>query len=152
VWPFGTIAGTNFWAVDAMNDPRGFMIGRRLIEAGKSPRARADRRPRHRHERAAEIMRIIAGKHRGTQLADVARATTEAHLRPTSDRVRESLFSMLTHHNVINGARVLEPVRRHGCLGPRGAVARGPRSRVHRERARRAKADHREHQKAAGSR
>ena len=24
-------------AVDAMNDPRGYMIGKRLIEAGKSP-------------------------------------------------------------------------------------------------------------------
>jgi 3-phenylpropionate/trans-cinnamate dioxygenase ferredoxin reductase subunit len=23
--------------VDAMNDPRGFMVGKRLIEAGKSP-------------------------------------------------------------------------------------------------------------------
>ena len=29
--------GTELLAVDAMNDPRGFMIGRRLIEAGKSP-------------------------------------------------------------------------------------------------------------------
>jgi 3-phenylpropionate/trans-cinnamate dioxygenase ferredoxin reductase component len=24
-------------AVDAMNDPRGYMVGKRLIEAGKSP-------------------------------------------------------------------------------------------------------------------
>ncbi len=29
--------GDTLLAVDAMNDPRGFMIGRRLIEAGKSP-------------------------------------------------------------------------------------------------------------------
>jgi 3-phenylpropionate/trans-cinnamate dioxygenase ferredoxin reductase subunit len=29
--------GDELLAVDAMNDPRGFMIGRRLIEAGKSP-------------------------------------------------------------------------------------------------------------------
>lgn len=29
--------GDQLLAVDAMNDPRGFMIGRRLIEAGKSP-------------------------------------------------------------------------------------------------------------------
>ena len=37
--------GVSFWyynddkllAVDAMNDPRGYMIGKRLIEAGKSP-------------------------------------------------------------------------------------------------------------------
>ena len=38
-------AATSFWyykgdallAVDAMNDPRGYMVGKRLIEAGKSP-------------------------------------------------------------------------------------------------------------------
>ena len=29
--------GTKLLAVDAMNDPRGFMVGKRLIEAGKSP-------------------------------------------------------------------------------------------------------------------
>mgnify|MGYP003114804454 CR=1 FL=1 len=29
--------GDELLAVDAMNDPRGFMVGRRLIEAGKSP-------------------------------------------------------------------------------------------------------------------
>lgn len=29
--------GDQLLAVDAMNDPRGFMIGKRLIEAGKSP-------------------------------------------------------------------------------------------------------------------
>ena len=30
-------AGNNLLAVDAMNDPRAYMIGKRLIEAGKSP-------------------------------------------------------------------------------------------------------------------
>ena len=30
-------AGETLLAVDAMNDPRGYMIGKRLIEAGKSP-------------------------------------------------------------------------------------------------------------------
>ena len=30
-------AGDTLLAVDAMNDPRGYMIGKRLIEAGKSP-------------------------------------------------------------------------------------------------------------------
>ncbi|MFT7134638.1 NAD(P)/FAD-dependent oxidoreductase [Sulfitobacter sp.] len=34
---FWYYSGTELLAVDAMNDPRGFMIGRRLIEAGKSP-------------------------------------------------------------------------------------------------------------------
>ncbi|UWQ96027.1 FAD-dependent oxidoreductase [Rhodobacteraceae bacterium M385] len=32
-------AGDTLLAVDAMNDPRGYMIGKRLIEAGKSPAA-----------------------------------------------------------------------------------------------------------------
>ena len=30
-------AGDTLLAVDAMNDPRGYMVGKRLIEAGKSP-------------------------------------------------------------------------------------------------------------------
>jgi 3-phenylpropionate/trans-cinnamate dioxygenase ferredoxin reductase subunit len=30
-------AGDRLLAVDAMNDPRGYMIGKRLIEAGVSP-------------------------------------------------------------------------------------------------------------------
>ena len=29
--------GETFLAVDAMNDPRGYMVGKRLLEAGKSP-------------------------------------------------------------------------------------------------------------------
>ena len=31
--------GDELLAVDAMNDPRGYMVGKRLIEAGKSPAA-----------------------------------------------------------------------------------------------------------------
>jgi 3-phenylpropionate/trans-cinnamate dioxygenase ferredoxin reductase subunit len=34
IWYYG---GDTLLAVDAMNDPRGYMIGKRLIEAGKSP-------------------------------------------------------------------------------------------------------------------
>ena len=74
-------------------------------------------------------MRIIAGKHRGTQLADVGKGDADAHLRPTSDRVRESLFSMLTHHNVINGARVLDLFAGTGALGLE-ALSRGAREVV----------------------
>jgi 16S rRNA (guanine966-N2)-methyltransferase len=51
----------------------------------------------------------------------------EAHLRPTSDRVRESLFSMLSHLGVIHGARVLDLFAGTGALGlealSRGAAA-----------------------------
>lgn len=50
-------------------------------------------------------MRIIAGLHRGTQLSDVGKGDEAAHLRPTSDRVRESLF------NVLQGGRFGDPIR-----------------------------------------
>lgn len=74
-------------------------------------------------------MRIIAGKHRGTVLADVGAGDAAAHLRPTSDRVRESLFSMLAHLGVINGARVLDLFAGTGALGLE-ALSRGAREVV----------------------
>jgi len=71
-------------------------------------------------------VRIIAGSFRGTALASLGKGDAAAHLRPTSDRVRESLFSMLTHHDVIEGARVLDLFAGTGALGlealSRGAV------------------------------
>ena len=69
-------------------------------------------------------MRIIAGDYRGTVLADVGKGDAAAHLRPTSDRVRESLFSMLTHLDVIHGARVLDLFAGTGALGLE-ALSRG---------------------------
>lgn len=69
-------------------------------------------------------MRIIAGQFRGTALASVGKGDKGAHLRPTSDRVRESLFSMLTHHDVISGARVLDLFAGTGALGLE-ALSRG---------------------------
>jgi len=72
-------------------------------------------------------MRIIAGKHRGRPLASVGKGDTAAHLRPTSDRVRESLFSMLTHHDVIQSARVLDLFAGTGALGFE-ALSRGASS------------------------
>ena len=69
-------------------------------------------------------MRIIAGSYRGSVLADVGQGDAAAHLRPTSDRVRESLFSMLTHLNVIHGARVLDLFAGTGVLGLE-ALSRG---------------------------
>ncbi len=50
-------------------------------------------------------MRIIGGAHRGTILADVGAGDASVHLRPTSDRVRESLF------NVLQGGRFGETIR-----------------------------------------
>ena len=61
-------------------------------------------------------MRIIAGTWRGTALAALGKGDAGAQLRPTSDRVRESLFSMLTHHGVIEGARVLDLFAGTGAL------------------------------------
>jgi 16S rRNA (guanine966-N2)-methyltransferase len=71
-------------------------------------------------------MRIIAGNFRGTILADVGKGDSAAHLRPTSDRVRESLFSMLTHLDVIQGSRVLDLFAGTGALGLE-ALSRGAR-------------------------
>jgi 16S rRNA (guanine966-N2)-methyltransferase len=70
-------------------------------------------------------MRIVAGKHRGLTLA----APKDERVRPTSDRVREALFNMLTHNDFgigfsIEGARVLDLFAGTGALGLE-ALSRG---------------------------
>lgn len=65
-------------------------------------------------------MRIIAGKMRGLTLASVGKGDEGVHLRPTSDRVRESLFNVLmggAYGNPINGAVVLDLFAGTGALG-----------------------------------
>jgi len=65
-------------------------------------------------------MRIISGAKRGLRLASVGKGDTGAHLRPTSDRVRESLFNVLTgghYGSPIAGARVLDLFAGTGALG-----------------------------------
>lgn len=65
-------------------------------------------------------MRIIAGQHRGLTLANVGKGDAAAHLRPTSDRVRESLFSVLmggAYGDPIRGAQVLDLFAGTGALG-----------------------------------
>ncbi len=72
-------------------------------------------------------MRIIAGQHRGLTLASVGAGDTVAHLRPTSDRVRESLFSTLlggAYGDPITGAHVLDLFAGTGALGLE-ALSRG---------------------------
>jgi 16S rRNA (guanine966-N2)-methyltransferase len=69
-------------------------------------------------------VRIISGKWRGTALAALGKGDVGAQLRPTSDRVRESLFSMLTHHGVIEDALVLDLFAGTGALAFE-AVSRG---------------------------
>ena len=59
-----------------------------------------------------EVTRIIAGRARGARL-DVPSSGT----RPTSDRVRESLFGALESMGVIDGARVLDLYAGSGALG-----------------------------------
>ncbi len=72
-------------------------------------------------------MRIIAGRFRGLTLANVGKGDARAHLRPTTDRVRESLFSMLTGGRFgapIDGAHVLDLFAGTGALGLE-ALSRG---------------------------
>ncbi|GEK21574.1 16S rRNA (guanine(966)-N(2))-methyltransferase RsmD [Cellulomonas xylanilytica] len=58
------------------------------------------------------MTRIVAGTVGGRTLA-VPRAGT----RPTSERVREALFSRLEHLDVVEGARVLDLYAGSGALG-----------------------------------
>ncbi len=72
-------------------------------------------------------MRIIAGDWRGARLAELGRGDARAHLRPTPDRVRESLFSMLAggrFGDPLTGARVLDLFAGTGALGLE-ALSRG---------------------------
>jgi 16S rRNA (guanine966-N2)-methyltransferase len=68
-------------------------------------------------------MRIVGGRFRGTALA----APSGFDIRPTSDRVRESLFNILLHGIEdfdIDGARVLDLFAGTGALGLE-ALSRG---------------------------
>lgn len=69
-------------------------------------------------------MRIIAGQFRSVALTSVGKGDAGAHLRPTTDRVRESLFNVLTQYDVIEGARVLDLFAGTGALGLE-ALSRG---------------------------
>ncbi len=72
-------------------------------------------------------MRIIAGAYKGHALAAVGKGDAAAHLRPTTDRVRESLFSILQggrFGDPIHGARVLDLFAGSGALGLE-ALSRG---------------------------
>lgn len=72
-------------------------------------------------------MRIIGGTRRGLKLAEVGEGDAAAHLRPTSDRVREAIFNLLingTHGNLVAGVRVLDLFAGTGALGLE-ALSRG---------------------------
>ena len=74
-------------------------------------------------------MRIIGGAHRGRALAGLGKGDAAAHLRPTSDRVREALFNVLAggYGDPVPGARVLDPFAGTGALGLE-ALSRGAAS------------------------
>jgi 16S rRNA (guanine966-N2)-methyltransferase len=68
-------------------------------------------------------MRVVAGRFRGRAL----QAPDDMSIRPTSDRVRESVFNILTHgieDFSLNGARVIDLFAGTGALGIE-AVSRG---------------------------
>lgn len=72
-------------------------------------------------------MRIIGGASRGLKLADIGAGDAAAHLRPTSDRVREAIFNLLInggYGNPVQGARVLDLFAGTGALGLE-AISRG---------------------------
>ena len=72
-------------------------------------------------------MRIVGGTHRGTALAAVGAGDKGAALRPTSDRVREALFNVLSggrYGDPLTGAHVLDLFAGTGALGLE-ALSRG---------------------------
>lgn len=72
-------------------------------------------------------MRIVGGEFKGTALASVGKGDSGAHLRPTTDRVRESIFNLLLnggYDNPVQGARVLDLFAGTGALGFE-AISRG---------------------------
>ncbi|WP_303982453.1 16S rRNA (guanine(966)-N(2))-methyltransferase RsmD [Rothia mucilaginosa] len=69
------------------------------------------------------MSRIISGAAGGVRLASVPGDNT----RPTTDRVKESLFSKLESYNIIRDARVLDAFGGSGALGCE-ALSRGAAS------------------------
>ena len=80
-------------------------------------------------------MRIIGGSARGLHLAPVGAGDAAAHLRPTSDRVREAIFNLLINGRVaqsgnpVSDARVLDLFAGTGALGLE-ALSRGVKTRT----------------------
>jgi 16S rRNA (guanine966-N2)-methyltransferase len=78
-------------------------------------------------------MRIIGGARRGLHLTPVGSGDPTAHLRPTSDRVREAMFNLLINGkaaiggNPVAGANVLDLFAGTGALGLE-ALSRGAAS------------------------
>lgn len=72
-------------------------------------------------------MRIVGGENRGLTLAEVGAGDAAAHLRPTSDRVREAVFNLLSggrFGDPVRGARVLDLFAGTGAMALE-ALSRG---------------------------
>lgn len=72
-------------------------------------------------------MRIIGGRWKGLRLTPVGKGDQGAHLRPTSDRVRENLFNLLLggrFGDPVTDAAVLDVFAGTGALGLE-ALSRG---------------------------
>jgi 16S rRNA (guanine966-N2)-methyltransferase len=82
---------------------------------------------------ASRTLRIVGGRHRGRRL----RFPADVEIRPTPDRVRETLFNWLQPR--IAGARVLDLFAGSGALGLE-ALSRGAAQVIFVERDRRAAA------------
>jgi len=77
-------------------------------------------------------VRIIGGDFKGLRLSVVGSGQPSAHLRPTSDRVRESIFNLLInggYGDPVRGALVLDLFAGTGALGLE-ALSRGAKNVV----------------------
>ena len=77
-------------------------------------------------------MRIIGGTYRGIRLSPVRNGDVESHLRPTSDRLRETIFNLLINGrevagNPVQNAHVLDLFSGTGALGLE-ALSRGAKT------------------------
>jgi len=75
-------------------------------------------------------VRIIAGVNKGRNLISLGKGDPSAHLRPTSDRVRESIFNLITggrFGNKLENCDILDLFAGTGALGLE-ALSRGAKS------------------------
>jgi 16S rRNA (guanine966-N2)-methyltransferase len=99
-------AGANSVKQSKSGNRRGSARGADAVVGARAPRA------------ASRVLRIIGGRHRGRRL----RFPAGVEIRPTPDRVRETLFNWLQPR--IAGARVLDLFAGSGALGLE-ALSRG---------------------------
>ncbi|WP_246329344.1 16S rRNA (guanine(966)-N(2))-methyltransferase RsmD [Chthonobacter rhizosphaerae] len=94
-------------------------------------------------------MRIVGGRFRGTALAGPPAGSLA--IRPTSDRLRESLFNILEHGHdrVLDDARVIDLFAGTGALGFE-AMSRGAKTCLFVEEAAEARGIIRQNQEALG--